>query len=78
LKAFIYDIILEITIKTISMKNLLSIFLLVSIIFTLIPQKLFANNNKGYFVVTAYYSPLPNQKNYLKGNYKDEIRLNGR
>jgi hypothetical protein len=29
-------------------------------------------------VVTAYYSPLPDQKYYLKGNYKDEIRLNWR
>jgi 3D (Asp-Asp-Asp) domain-containing protein len=28
--------------------------------------------------VTAYYSPLPDQKYYLKWNYKDEIRLNGR
>jgi hypothetical protein len=30
----------------------------------------------GYYVVTAYYSPLPNQKYYLKGNYKAEKRLN--
>ena len=28
------------------------------------------------FVVTAYYSPLPDQSFYLKGNYDDEIRLN--
>lgn len=31
-----------------------------------------------FFVVTAYYSPLPDQKYYLKGNYEDEVRLNGR
>ena len=31
-----------------------------------------------YFVVTAYYSPLPDQEYYLKGNYEAEIRLNGR
>lgn len=30
------------------------------------------------FVVTAYYSPLPNQEYYLKWNYEDEIRLNWR
>ncbi len=29
-----------------------------------------------YFVVTAYYSPLPWQENYYKGNYEDEIKLN--
>ncbi|MFA5916827.1 MAG: peptidoglycan-binding protein [Candidatus Gracilibacteria bacterium] len=30
------------------------------------------------FIVTAYYSPLPDQEYYLKGNYEDEIKLNGR
>ncbi len=29
------------------------------------------------FVVTAYYSPLPNQSFYLRGNYEDEVALNG-
>lgn len=29
------------------------------------------------FKVTAYYSPLPNQSFYLKGNFEAEIRLNG-
>lgn len=33
-------------------------------------------NNETYFVVTAYYSPLPNQQHYLRGNYEDEIILN--
>lgn len=31
-----------------------------------------------FFVVTAYYSPLPDQKYYLRGNYEDEVILNGR
>ncbi len=31
-----------------------------------------------YFVVTAYYSPLPDQEYYLKWNYEAEMRLNGR
>ena len=29
-----------------------------------------------FFVVTAYYSPLPNQKYYLKWNFEDEVILN--
>lgn len=29
------------------------------------------------FVVTAYYSPLPNQSRYLRGSYEADIRLNG-
>ncbi|PIV90582.1 hypothetical protein COW46_02050 [Candidatus Gracilibacteria bacterium CG17_big_fil_post_rev_8_21_14_2_50_48_13] len=32
---------------------------------------------KRTFKVTAYYSPLPNQSFYLKGNYEAEKRLNG-
>lgn len=31
-----------------------------------------------HFIVTAYYSPLPNQEYYLKWNYEDEIKLNWR
>lgn len=30
------------------------------------------------FIVTAYYSPLPDQDYYLKWNYEDEIKLNWR
>lgn len=29
------------------------------------------------FIVTAYYSPLPDQSFYLKGSYEADIRLNG-
>lgn len=29
-----------------------------------------------YFIVTAYYSPLPNQEYYITGNYEAEKRLN--
>jgi 3D (Asp-Asp-Asp) domain-containing protein len=34
---------------------------------------------EGYkkFVVTAYYSPLPDQSLYLRGSYEADIRLNG-
>ena len=36
-----------------------------------------ASDSNDSFVVTAYYSPLPNQNYYLKGNYEDELILNG-
>jgi peptidoglycan hydrolase-like protein with peptidoglycan-binding domain/3D (Asp-Asp-Asp) domain-containing protein len=29
------------------------------------------------FRISAYYSPLPNQSKYFKGNYKNEVLLNG-
>ena len=29
------------------------------------------------FIVSAYYSPIPNQKKYVTGSYKGDIRLNG-
>lgn len=37
-----------------------------------------ASAGKRTFKVSAYYSPLPGQENYLRGNYEAEIRLNGR
>lgn len=36
-----------------------------------------ATTEEREFVVTAYYSPLPNQNFYLRGNYEAEKRLNG-
>lgn len=60
------------------MKKLYSILILVIFTLTLFPVQAFASPSTGYFVVTAYYSPLPNQQYYLTGNYKSEIRLNGR
>jgi hypothetical protein len=57
------------------MKKILSILLILVITLINLPIKALASD-EGYFVVTAYYSPLPDQKYYLKGNYKDEIRLN--
>lgn len=32
---------------------------------------------KKKFIVTAYYSPLPDQSFYLKGSYEADLRLNG-
>jgi len=37
-----------------------------------------ASDEPEYFIVTAYYSPLPDQEYYITGNYEDEIILNGR
>lgn len=37
----------------------------------------FAAETEKTFIVTAYYSPLPGQSFYLKGNYEAEKRLNG-
>lgn len=37
---------------------------------------IYASENK--FVVTAYYSPLPNQQHYFKWSYEADIKLNGR
>ncbi|MCD5382952.1 peptidoglycan-binding protein [Candidatus Gracilibacteria bacterium] len=54
-------------------------------------EKIFADSKKNFvkgeenlqnckpqkFLVTAYYSPLPNQKFYMRGDYQADIRLNG-
>jgi len=51
------------------------IFIFILLIIWIFPITAYWNNN-NYFIVTAYYSPLPDQKYYLKGNYKAEKRLN--
>ena len=58
------------------MHILFRIFILLSFFLSLIPLQAFAEEER-YFVVTAYYSPLPDQQYYLKGNYQAEKRLNG-
>jgi hypothetical protein len=47
------------------MKKIISLLIIISIFILNVPKELFANNEE-YFVVTAYYSPLPDQKYYLK------------
>ncbi|MDD2907420.1 MAG: peptidoglycan-binding protein [Candidatus Gracilibacteria bacterium] len=59
------------------MKKILAFVTLLLILVGFLPQDVDAMTDTGYFVVTAYYSPLPNQKHYLTGNYEAEIRLNG-
>lgn len=39
--------------------------------------KVSADNWETYFVITAYYSPLPDQLKYTTGSYAWDIRLNG-
>jgi hypothetical protein len=34
--------------------------------------------HKQQFVITAYYSPVPNQCCYFRGNYDEEIAFNGK
>lgn len=41
------------------------------------PGTSFAATEPTKFIITAYYSPLPGQSFYLKGNYAAEVRLNG-
>jgi hypothetical protein len=41
------------------------------------PDTSFAAETDKTFIVTAYYSPLPNQSFYFKWNYNAELRLNG-
>jgi len=44
---------------------------------TILIDSVHAGSNDGYFIVTAYYSPLPNQSKYIMGNYEDEVKMNG-
>ena len=60
------------------MKKIISLLLTLSILINLIPLNTFAfQEEESYFIVTAYYSPLPNQKHYLKWDFESEKKLNG-
>lgn len=37
-----------------------------------------SGEEETYFVITAYYSPLPGQSSYLNGSYEREIYVNGK
>jgi len=51
----------------------LSFLLITGVLLT----KVSADNWETYFVITAYYSPLPDQLKYTTGSYAWDIRLNG-
>lgn len=59
------------------MKKIISFSILLSLIFSFY-STVNANWNDNYFIVTAYYSPLPDQEYYITGNYEDEKILNGK
>ncbi len=44
----------------------------------LAPAASAGEGEKRMLLVTAYYSPLPDQRFYIRGNYEADIRLNGR
>ena len=60
------------------MKNIIISLILVHLFSIISPAFADADipENKK-FIVTAYYSPLPDQSFYLKGSYEADIRLNG-
>jgi len=61
------------------MKRLASFLLTFTIIFNLAGTFSFSQtyaSGDTHFVVTAYYSPLPNQQYYIKGSYEADKRLN--
>ncbi len=58
------------------MKKIVSILLTIWILIPFLTIKTHWYSNEGYFIVTAYYSPLPKQKKYFKANYELEKRLN--
>ncbi len=60
------------------MKKIISKILIITILLPIFTIKAYStNDDEWYFVVTAYYSPLPNQESYLTGDYESEKRLNG-
>jgi 3D (Asp-Asp-Asp) domain-containing protein len=60
-----------------SLKRYSYIFASVLSFFSFHADSGYAASVQQNFVVTAYYSPLPNQSFYLKGNYEAEKILNG-
>lgn len=62
------------------MKVIFTLFTLIFFIFSFSTATFATESDvseENFFIVTAYYSPLPDQKHYLTGNYEDEIILNG-
>jgi hypothetical protein len=55
-------------------KNIYFFILFIYLLFSILPTHA---QKDDYFIVTAYYSPLPDQDYYITGNYKDDIILNG-
>lgn len=63
--------------KNKKMKRFIAMILIINILLNFLIFEVNASDEEVYFIVTAYYSPVPNQKSYLTGNYESEKRLNG-
>lgn len=59
------------------MKKIFSLLLILTILSPFFIVNSYSEDNNSYFIVTAYYSPLPGQKYYLTWDYESEKRLNG-
>lgn len=59
------------------MKKYISLLLIISILLPFLSVNTYSEDNNWYFIVTAYYSPLPNQETYLTWDYNSEKKLNG-
>lgn len=60
------------------MKKIISSIIVVLQLFILFPSVSANSEVKKMIMVSAYYSPLPNQSFYMRGSYEGDIRLNGR
>jgi len=58
------------------MKKSISIILIITILLPFFSVNTFSEDNKWYFIVTAYYSPLPWQEVYLTWDFNSEKNLN--
>lgn len=57
------------------MRRISSLLVLIALCAQLIPSAVHADGS--YYLVSAYYSPLPDQDFYLHGTYEDEVSMNG-
>lgn len=58
------------------MKKITSILLIITILLPFLSVNTYSEDNEWYFIVTAYYSPLPGQDTYLTWDYNSEKKLN--
>ena len=65
--------------QSLKLKRFLAFSFVVATTFLIGFQGVFAQaSNAREFLVTAYYSPLPDQSFYIRGSYEADMRLNGR
>lgn len=58
-----------------NIKKNISLLIIMVFFIWLFPKQIFAAKTK-YFRVTAYYSPIPNQKTYIKWSFEAEKKMN--